>query len=256
MTEENAALEGEVVEPVEAVENADIPENTEAATEEAKPEKNNLQKRIDKITRDKYEAYNERDQLAKENEQLKAKLDNPIQPTQEPTLEGFDYDESAFNQAVIAKAVQDQVAKATEETMFAQQKAAKEKQMIEEYKTLATKEAEFAGKVEDYDQVAKNPNLPINDNMADIIRTSDQGPALLYHLGKNPEMAYNIANMDQMSAQRELLRVEASLDNKPNLVSNAPDPAPNIGGENTVSQDPEDMSIEEWVKWRNKQAHG
>jgi len=258
MSEENQIVEQET----EVLENADIPETQEAAPEETPEvkEKNNIQKRIDKITREKYEAKNELDLERKQRTELEQRLkelETKVTTTPEPTLESYDYDENAYNQAVIAKTVQDQVAKAAQETSQAQEKARQEQQMIAEFKQLAVKEAEFASSIEDYDQIAKNPNLPINDDMAAVIRTSEQGPALLYHLGKNPELAFNISNMDTLSAQRELVRIEAGLNNKPNLVSNAPTPPPgDIGGDSVVVKNMDDLPLDEWMKIRNKQVHG
>ena len=126
---------------------------------------------------------------------------------------------------------------------------------MERAKQFAAKEAQFASEIQDYDQVAKNPMLPITDEMAEIIQTSDNGPALAYHLGKHPDQAYGIAQMDPISAQRELLKIEASF-NKPRAVSNAPEPVSDVGGADVPVLDMDNLPMEEWMKRRIRQVHG
>jgi len=238
------------------LENVDLPEEEEATEEapEAK-EKSNLQSRFDKITREKYEAMNERDQLKKEAEELRKKLEE-APPPPEPTLEQHDYDEDAYNEALIASRVQAEVDKAIKAQQQSSQSQQAQQEAAQKSQAFAAKEAEFAKEVPDYDQVARTDAVPISEAMADIIMDSDKGPAIAYHLGKNLNDAYRISQLPPVLAAKELFKIEASLA-QPANISNAPEPAPEIGGMDTPVQELSDkLSTEEWIKRRNRQVHG
>jgi hypothetical protein len=241
----------------EEVQNVDPGQITEASDETPEQKKRNgIQKRIDDMARQKYEAINERDLLKKENEEIQARLAAlESVPKPEPTIESFDYDQDAFTQAVI-----DQRAEAAARKIFDEQQkrnidAQEQAKVQEQIKVFSEREARFAQEIQDYDQIAKNPTLPINDAMADLIRTSDNGPAIAYHLGKNPQEAWRISQMQPMQAQRELLNIEFNIA-RPKQVSSAPDPVPDIGGMDIPDVDMDKLSIDEWVKRRRKQVYG
>jgi hypothetical protein len=251
MTDETEELTGET----------NLPETTEEATV-ATPEeekKSNLQKRFDTITREKYEAMQEKDLIKKQNEELQAQLDTlNNKPAVEETLESHDYDEEAYNKAVIASEAEKAATRIIEQRDQISTKAAQQADSFAKAKEFASKEADFSSSVEDYDKVAKNPMLPINETMEGVILASDSGPALAYYLGSNPDQAYAIAQMEPFGAQRELLKIELGL-NKPANVSNTPAPIPgDIGGNNTAVTGGLDdsLSTEEWIRRRNKQVHG
>lgn len=56
----------------------------------------------------------------------------------------------------------------------------------------------------DFDAVARNPQVPVSQGMADIILGLDSGPDVLYHLGKNPAQAAQIANMPRCKRRWQL----------------------------------------------------
>jgi len=97
--------------------------------------------------------------------------------------------------------------------------------------------------------------------MADVAMDMENGPEVLYYLGKNPALADEIARLSPLSAARELGRIEAKLLNKPEAekVSKAPAPAPKIAAVESsmkvspTSPDSDKISTEDWMKQRNKQ---
>jgi hypothetical protein len=108
-------------------------------------------------------------------------------------------------------------------------------------------------KFADYDAVARNPNVPITSVMAEIIRDSDVGPDLAYHLGKNVAEAARIAALPQNRQAVELGRLEARITAPKALPNRAPAPVEPVsaiaaGG----SKDPGKMSFEEFKAWREK----
>ena len=243
MTEENKAPD-----EVEKVE-------TEVVEAPEQKEKSNLQKRIDDITRQKYEALNEKEQALKELEELKAKLSSTNTGKPDPTLEAFDYDQDAYNQALISAEAEKAALRVIEQRDQQQQTLQQQSQQVEKIKKFSEKEAQFSQSVADYDQIAKRPDLPINEVMADIIFNSDNGPAIAYYLGSHLDELYKIKDLPQIQAQRELLSIEMKLTTKP-IVSSAPEPVPDIGGVDSPNVDPNKLSPEEWRIWRNRQVHG
>lgn len=103
----------------------------------------------------------------------------------------------------------------------------------------------------DFDAVARNPQVPVSQGMADIILGLDSGPDVLYHLGKNPAQAAQIANMPPVQAALAIGRIEAGLAMpKPITKSKAPDPITPVRGSGSPSKDPAKMSPTEYRKWR------
>lgn len=103
----------------------------------------------------------------------------------------------------------------------------------------------------DFDAVARNPQVPVSQGMADIILGLDSGPDVLYHLGKNPAQAAQIAKMPPVQAALAIGRIEAGLAMpKPITKSKAPDPITPIRGSGSPSKDPAKMTPTEYRKWR------
>ena len=117
-------------------------------------------------------------------------------------------------------------------------------------------------KYDDYDDVVKNPSLRITDEMAEVIKASDLGPDLAYHLGSNPKEAARIAGLHPLHQARELGKIEASLIANPpaKKTTSAPDPiTPVRRGSTNPAYDPTDprsvkMDPKDWIKARNEQV--
>jgi hypothetical protein len=105
-------------------------------------------------------------------------------------------------------------------------------------------------KFADYDAVARNPNTPITTAMADIIRDSDVGPDLAYHLGKNVTEAARIAALPTTRQAVELGKLEARITAPKPLPKQPPEPVSPVsaiaaGGR----KDPGKMSFAEYKAW-------
>jgi hypothetical protein len=110
---------------------------------------------------------------------------------------------------------------------------------------------EAKGRYVDYDAVARAPDVPVSDFMADLIVTSDMGPDVLYHLGQNRALAAQIAQMPQVEAARAIGRIEATLNApKPRTETQAPAPITPVKGSGGVVRDPEKMTAPEWAAYR------
>jgi hypothetical protein len=106
-------------------------------------------------------------------------------------------------------------------------------------------------KFADYDVVARNPNVPITPAMAEIIRDSDVGPDLAYHLGKNPTEAARIAALPSTRQAVELGKLEARVTAPKPLPKQPPAPVNPVSGIAAGgTKDPGEMSMAEFKAWR------
>lgn len=220
-----------------------------------------VQKRIDELTRRRYDAERERDYWREHAQRAQAPRQEPTPPAPEPPVEGktladFAYDESKY-QAYLFKQAEERAVKAAEAVLNKKQTDTARYQTITAHKE---REAEFAKKVPDYFEVAHY--APITESMAEIVMESDMSAELAYHLGKNRQVALNLARLTPIQQAREIGRIEAKLAAKPTpaATSNAPPPAPRLGGAADAgtaakpdSPDSDKLSDAEWVRRRNQQ---
>lgn len=226
---------------------------------DAKPK--GVQKRIDELTRNWREAERreaallamlQRNSPAKEPETAEAP-----KPLTRPKLEDFNYDEAAHAEALDAY-YDAKADERVEQKLKAREEQAAAKARAESWKT---RESEFMAKHADYDAVARDNSLPISAAMADVIRESERGPELLYHLGKNRPLAEQIYGLSREMAAYKLGRIEAALDPPPapvvitkTIVSKAPPPPPKIDATesaprvSTTSPESDSLSDDDWVK--------
>ena len=123
---------------------------------------------------------------------------------------------------------------------------------------------EFRKTAPDFDVVISNPALPqLDKDAARAVIKSENGPAIAYHLAKNPDLAARIARMDPYSQGQAIGRIEGQLlakevtqkepskETKPvkpvSVTKAPPPPKPVSGGTSPVQKDSALMSMEEWV---------
>lgn len=201
-----------------------------------------FQKRIDEVTRQKYDAQREADYW-------RGLAEGRIQPPQQqsygpPQLEQFD-DYDQFEAARIAY-LADQV------VHHRLSQAAAEQQRHQVLRSYEDREQAARQALPDYDVVARDPSLPITPLMAEVIRESDVGPHVAYHLGTNRQEAQRIASLPPHRQAAELGRIEAALGKSPQPQQrNAPPPPPRTvsGLSSGINKDPGEMSMSEYVAW-------
>ena len=244
MSDENQAA---LVEPLDAFVQGDDQPQTEA------PKANGVQERINKITADKHEERRQREAEAKRADGLQKQLDEiqAKKPTlMEPTLEGHDYDDVAFNTASVAFQVQEQV-KAELVSQKAKQEQLNQQASAQEVQTKFNERATALGK-DDFDAKANAiPELPAG--VVDAIMGLENGAEMVYHLGTHLDKADSLANMSPMAAMMEIGRISASMSIKPETkTSAAPDPiTPLSSGGSTLEVNEDDMSMAQWMAANN-----
>lgn len=232
--------------PIETV------DQTTAAPEEKKPK--GVQKRLDELTRQRYEAERDRDywrDLAMRTVEP-PKAPEPEVPQGKPQASNFGtYEE--YTEALAEWKVREMISAQQEQN--ARQAEAQRAQAVEQ--SFQQRLSAFSAEVDDFHEVALNPSLPVTKDMAAIIKESDMGPALLYHLGKNPNLAREIADLSPTAMARRLGRLEEQLlAPKPKTMTDAPEPIkPVSGGTANSMSDPMKLSPEAWRQWRNEQIY-
>lgn len=244
--------------PATAPEDAGESETEESSEDSEKPKpKGGFQKRISELTRNWRESERRVDQLMDYIAQMQKAGATPQQieaaTEQAPTLEQFGYDEAKYQQAVIKFAESAAERAATRKMTEWEQK----QQSTTKAQSFKQREAEFKATVEDYEELVYDQSLSITTPMAEVIAESDIGPQVAYYLAKNPDEASRIAALSPIQTARELGKIEARLTTAkaaPKATTKAPPPPPKITATDTeVEPDPDKMSVNQWLKWREKQ---
>jgi hypothetical protein len=110
------------------------------------------------------------------------------------------------------------------EEIIAQYEATKQQQAL--ISQWSEREEVALEKYPDFEQVAYNPSLPITDDMAMAIQSSEIGGDILYSLGSNPKECARIAALPPILRIKELGRIEANLAANPPAKKSSSAPAP------------------------------
>jgi len=230
------------------------PEQTEAESSPAEsepPKPKGVGKRLDELTRNWRESEREAaywKQLATQRQTQEAPKEESLK-----TLEDFGFDDKKYQAYLIPELERRAVSAAQRYAKEEAQRSEAERSRL----AYSIKETDYAKGVEDYYEVTRNPRLDVNDTMAEVISTSEEGPALAYHLGKNPDIASRISSLSPLAAARELGRLESKLvaerEALRRKVSAAPPPPKKIEGASPkVEKSDDDLTNEEWNRRENQ----
>lgn len=234
--------------------------------EPEQPEKQEpwFKRRIDELSREKHEYRRQAEQMQRMLEQQQAILQQ-LQPKQpepqgpiEPRPEDFpggQYDpryQDARLQYIEAKAEE----RAAQRVEAEFQRREQMRQQAELQSRIQTSEAAARQKYPDYDEaingIAADPQLAANPVIRQALFGTDQGAEIGYLLGKNLDVAYEIAqSRNPILAGMKLAEL---MNRAPRKTVNAP-PAPikPIGGAagNPISKPLHEMSTEEYIRHMN-----
>jgi len=170
-----------------AVDEPKVEEPSAQPAEIQQPE--GFQKRINKITADKYAEKRRADQLEEELRQFKQPNTQAV-PAQEPTLEGFDYDDQKYQQALIDHRIQKGLSE-YDQRRNEQRQADDNKKVVADFSQRVAK-ANIDGYQEAVESLNQSVALP--NNILDVIVRAENGPELAFYLGKNLDVADEVAN--------------------------------------------------------------
>lgn len=225
--------DGEAVVETPAIETA--PETGTEQTPQAEEKQDDrpkhkpwFQERIDQLTREKYDARREADAAI-------AKLDEfqrGIQPEGDKTVPQSEIDRIASQRA--------------EELVKAKDFNAKCDAI---YSSGKDDFPDFDDKISNFRMLGGLPQ-PFLEAVTDL----PDAQKVLYHLGDNLDDAARILNLPPMRMALELAKLsQAPVKAKP--VSNAPPPIRPIDGTPKGEPDPEKMTTNDWIKWREDQLN-
>lgn len=213
-------------------------------------------KRINELTREKYEAIRKAEALAAELAAYKQQQQQAPSPTDrpKPTLESCNYDPEAFAEAVAEWKIEQSFAKREASYREAQQR-----------KAVEAKQADFQKRLAEFDEVspgawerAVTAPIKTTEPMLEVIRESDVGPHIAVWLADNLDEANAISGMPPYLAAARLGQIEATIKSgltraKSSNTTKAPPPPPRVAGSGKVEKSPEQMTMAEYAAWRASQ---
>ena len=212
------AVEEKSAEPTEeANDQSEQPtEEIETKATEEKKQNPKLEKRFSELTKQREEARKEAAKEREAREALESRikdLEGKAEP--KPVEENVKPQPSQFNDAFeYAEALAEWSA---EQAILNREKAEAERKVQEERQSVIKSWNERLETVKadlpDYDEmIASAADISVSDAIRDAMLESEQGPRILYHLAENPELAEKLNSMSQVSALREIGKLEAKFE--------------------------------------------
>lgn len=243
-------VKGEVETPI--TDETPSSEETEKEVEPKSETQNHsrYQKRIDKLVKQREEAEREKARLEDELNFYKSKESTNLNED-EKEISPLDFDtyeeyEEALNKAnTKSQSKKEEAPKETDRTF--ESAARKLEDVFDDAREKYT----------DFDNVIKNPNIPITKDMVIALSELENAGDVAYFLATNEEKAKEISQLSPYKQAIELAKIESKLNAKPNKkVSNAPDPIDPVKPNGDVSKtDPSKMSFAEYEQYMNKQEN-
>lgn len=253
----------ETVEDVQDVSENELPpsgDDEDKATEKEPWYK----RRINELTRDKHEARRQAERLEKvleQQEQLlrqlspqKAQEQASLMPPSPDDYVGGQFD-PRYLQDMMQYTRESAKAEAIEAIKREQQETMQRQQLQQQQQRLETAEAAVRAKYQDYDAVIESitsdPRLAQNETIRQALLGLDNGPEIAYILGRNLDVAYEIANMNPIQAG---MRIAEIINRAPRKTTNVPNPIRPItatGGTPGNSKSYEEMTTAEYIAARN-----
>lgn len=248
--------------PVEAVEAVEAPEAPEVKPEPKEDKrKNRTREYIDRIN-------GERAELARELAEIKARLPAVPEP-KAPAIEDFDYDHAEHARAVARWEIQeDRKAQAANQTKEAE--AQRQQQAVAAYEQRA---AEFYDQHEDFlDVVNAIPPAMLTHELQAAIMAHENGPEIAYRLAQDEDALFDLASrrpeMMDAAVARFASRMSAAPPQEPappaipalaqptKPISQAPAPAPRVGGRSVSETPAEKLTDDQWFKREREKSRG
>lgn len=255
-------VSGETVTPEQNVAESDEQRNERVlseAREKAEKRASGVQRRIDELTADKYAERKRAEELARQNELLLQQLkgSRPSEAKQDdqgpPKREQFQDDWSFINantEYIAQQKAMEAVRQASEtarQNMLRQQ--AEQQQARLDYE-FTSRQKDFIKTAPDYLEVVQSSDFPVPGNVLQLIKALPDGPAVTYHMAKNPDIAKQFFSTPPELHGFILGQISATLKSTPR-VSNAPAPGKTVGAKGGTSTEPP-SDPEQYYAWAQK----
>ena len=231
MAEEAQEVAVEEVPPTteaeEAEETGDQVENNEEATTsddaddagETEGRKNKgVGKRINELTREKYDAMRKAEEARREAEYWRQQATAPRQqPPAEakPSINDFQTFEE-YSEALAEWKFDQKIRQVKAAEYAEQQERTVAEKTTQQAKVWEEREAQARQEIDDYDEVVipllSDPQILYHPGIGEALAASEIGPRILHYLGTNLPEAMAIAQMSPPAAAKAIGRIEAKLE--------------------------------------------
>ena len=210
--------EPEAVEPPQEDKQSDpVEAEDEATATEERKRQPKIERRFEKVTKDRDQAKAEAQQEREKRETLEARIKElegkatPVAKTdEEPKPEQFN---DAFEYAKALAEYSTEKALANRDRQEAEKKVQLEREKV--IKTWTDRLTATKSELPDFEDMVASSEVAVSDQVRDAILESETGPRILYHLAENPEFATRLQNMSVPSALREIGKLEARFEKPP-----------------------------------------
>lgn len=235
-------------ESTEEVKEDDSLADDTSANEVEHKKSNRVQKRIDKVVR-------EREDVKRENERLKAQLKEREGNTSDrKDKEPVESDFETYDQYLDALDKFESTAETKEPAKEqAEQKEAPSDGLTDNQKSSMAVIRESIdsdeSKPEDFEAVALDPSVPITGEMLEALAECDNITAVMMQLGNDHDMALSIANKSPAQQMREIAKLDLGvkvIPPKPIQKTLAPDPISPVKGSEQHEKSDSEMSFSEF----------
>jgi hypothetical protein len=198
----------------------------EANQEGERKQNPKLEKRFSEITKQREEARKEAQQERQARVQLEQRLvamqqqrqpQQAVQFNAEPQPSQF-ADAFEYAKALAEFSTEKALAERDRQVAVARQQEAQHRIIQSWAQKVQTAKAELP----DFDELVAASDVVVNNAVRDAILESDVGPKILYHLAENNDLAKKIAGLNPNAALREIGRLEARFEAKPDSKQTAP----------------------------------
>jgi hypothetical protein len=221
-----AEVEETPSEPAQENNQSEPEEEKEAKPTEERKSNPKLEKRFSDITKQREEARKEaqREREARESlEKEVAALRQQSQPQQARTPEAKPQPSQFSDAFEYAEALSEW---STEQALAKRDQEERDRRVDQERQKVisswAQKVTAAKSEMPDFDDMVASSDVVVPDHIRDAILESDAGPRILYELADNAELAKKITSMSANAALREIGKLEARFERKPENVSSNP----------------------------------
>jgi hypothetical protein len=245
-----------------ATQEADKAKEAEAkkAEEEAAKRKNRTSQYIDRLKGDADTARRENAELRKRLDAIETRF--PKQEAKPPTFEGANFDPEELARQT-ARYELEQALQKREEQQKSETAARSEQERVQAYQGRAM---QFAASNPDFEEVVGSmPAQLLPEELQKAIMAHEKGPEIAYKLAHNEDELFQLAStrpdLIELALTRYASRLEAApVTNEPAIapaqviapttpqkpISQAPAPAPRVGGRSPVEVPLEKLTDDEW----------
>lgn len=272
-TEEQVSEEVETVESSESKDNdsekseeksndgkseeGEAQESGEDTTANASKKKKGVEKRISKLVKEREAEKREKERLKREIEELKGQNKASNESIKEPKEEDFktysDYLDALDEHE--KKSAEIQQKKEEQKTEIKEPEDIKLTEDQENAKAIITEYLADAELPDDFNEVALSDDVAITPEMIEAIAECDDPAKVLYHLGKNKDLASEIARKSKVQQVKSIDNIDRTVGiepKKPVKLTNKPDAIEPVKGTDVQPKTYSEMTFEEYERERSR----